>query len=324
MSTTDRYLDFERPILDLEERIRALRDSAREGGIESLAEEIAEVEAKLDAAHRELADRLTPWQRTQLARHPMRPGAMDLAGRAFEEILPLHGDRLFAEDRAIEVALASFRGREILLVAQVKGHDAAERVRHNFGMAHPEGYRKTMRLLGLAERFRRPVVSLIDTPGAYPGIGAEERGQAWAVAESIDRWMRLDVPSVGVVVGEGGSGGALAVGVTDRVLMMENAIYSVISPEGCASILFRDAARAPEAAAAMKVTARDAFALKVIDAIVEEPPGGAHRDLDDAARRLGDAIAHHLDEISGWSVEERRRRRYDRFRAIGVFREAEA
>jgi acetyl-CoA carboxylase carboxyl transferase subunit alpha len=194
MSTTERYLDFERPILDLEERIRALRDSAREGGIESLAAELAEVEAKLETAHRELADRLTPWQRTQLARHPMRPGAMDLAGRAFEEILPLHGDRLFAEDRAIEVALASFRGREILLVAQVKGHDAAERVRHNFGMAHPEGYRKTMRLLGLAERFRRPVVSLIDTPGAYPGIGAEERGQAWAVAESIDRWMRLDVP----------------------------------------------------------------------------------------------------------------------------------
>jgi acetyl-CoA carboxylase carboxyl transferase subunit alpha len=320
----DKYLDFERPILELEERIRALRASAHEGGVESLMGEIADVEAKLDSAQRELAARLSPWQRAQLARHPMRPGALDLAQRVFGDVLPLHGDRAFAEDAALEGALAEFRGRQVLLLAQVKGREPHERVKHNFGMVHPEGYRKAMRLLAIAERFARPVISLIDTPGAYPGIGAEERGQAWAVAECIERFMNLRVPSVSVVVGEGGSGGALALGVADRVLMMENAIYGVISPEGCASILFRDASRAPEAAAAMKVTAPDAMNLNVVDGIIEEPPGGAHRNWDDAAKRLGDGIAGALAEVDGLPLEDRLRRRYDRFRGMGVVLEAES
>lgn len=324
MAEKEKYLDFERPILELEERIRALRASAHEGGVESLMGEISEVEAKLDTAQRELAERLSPWQRAQLARHPMRPGALDLASRVFDEILPLHGDRGFGEDAAVRCAVASFRGRQVLLLAQIKGRDPHERVKHNFGMVHPEGYRKVMRLIAFAERFHRPVISLIDTPGAYPGIGAEERGQAWAIAECIERFMNLRVPSVSVVVGEGGSGGALALGVADRVLMMENSIYSVISPEGCASILFRDASRAPEAAAAMRVTARDAISLRVVDGIIEEPPGGAHRNWDDAARRLGDGLAGALGEIENVSLEDRLRLRYDRFRGMGVILEAES
>ncbi|MEK8024120.1 MAG: acetyl-CoA carboxylase carboxyltransferase subunit alpha [Candidatus Hydrogenedentota bacterium] len=324
MADKDKYLDFERPILELEERIAALRASAHEGGVESLMGEIQDVEQKLDAAQRELAARLSPWQRAQLARHPMRPGAWDLTTRIFENIFSFHGDRLFAEDSAIRASLAHFRGREILLMAQLKGHDAHERVKHNFGMAHPEGYRKAMRMTAFAERFSRPVVTFIDTPGAFPGIGAEERGQAWAIAESIERFINLRVPTIAVVVGEGGSGGALALGVSDRVLMMENAIYSVISPEGCASILFRDAARAPEAAAAMRVTARDAAGFGVIDGIVEEPPGGAHRDWDDAAHRLGDALDAALAELSREPIEALLEKRHAKFRAMGVFLEAEA
>ncbi len=321
MAEKDKHLDFEKPILELEERIAALRATAREGGVNSIMDEIAEVEAKLSTAHRELAERLTPWQRTQLARHPMRPGAKDLADRFCEDVMPLAGDRLFAEDAAVLGALARFRGQEVLLLLQLKGREPHERVRHNFGMAHPEGYRKAMRLAGLAEKFGRPVLLLVDTPGAYPGIGAEERGQAWAIAESIERFMRLGVPSIACVVGEGGSGGALALGVADRVLMLENAIYSVISPEGCASILFRDSARGPEAAAAMKVTAQDALSLGVVDAIIEEPPGGAHRDWDDTALRLGDAIERHLGELKAQDTAGRLAARYAKFRAMGVFTE---
>lgn len=321
MAEKEKHLDFEKPILELEERIAALRATAREGGVSSIMDEISEVEAKLAAAHRELAERLTPWQRTQLARHPMRPGARDLAERFCEDLLPLAGDRLFAEDAAICGALARFRGEEVLLLMQLKGREPHERVKHNFGMAHPEGYRKAMRLADLAEKFRRPVLLLVDTPGAYPGIGAEERGQAWAIAESIERFVQLGVPSIAVIVGEGGSGGALALGVADRVLMMENAVYSVISPEGCASILFRDAARAPEAAAAMKVTATDALRLGVVDAIVEEPPGGAHRDWDDAALRLGDALERNLGQLRAQDDAGRLANRYAKFRNMGVYTE---
>lgn len=324
MTTDKQYLDFERPILELEEKIAALRSSAQEGGVESLFNEIADVESKLEAAQRELAARLSPWQRAQLARHPMRPGSIDFSTRIFQTQLALAGDRAFADDLAIRTTLADFRGREVMVISQLKGRDPRERVKHNFGMAHPEGYRKAMRAAKFAERFGRPVITLIDTPGAYPGIGAEERGQAWAVAESIDVFSNLRVPVVAVVVSEGGSGGALALGVADRVLMMENAIYSVISPEGCASILFRDAARAPEAAAAMRVTAKDALALGVIDRIIEEPPGGAHRDWEDSARRMGDQIEISLKEIESVPTDELLERRYQKFRKIGVYLEAES
>lgn len=322
MAERDKYLDFEKPILDLEERIESLRATARAGGVDSIMDEIAVVEAALSTAQRELAGRLTPWQRTQLARHPMRPGAWDLAERCCEDIFPLFGDRLFAEDGALMCALAKFRGREILLIAQLKGRDPHERVKHNFGMAHPEGYRKAVRISALAAKFHRPVLLLIDTPGAFPGIGAEERGQAWAIAESIEHFMNLETPSIACVIGEGGSGGALALGVADCVLMLENAIYSVISPEGCASILFRDASRAPEAAAAMHVTAQDALRLGVVDEIIEEPPGGAHRDWNDAALRMGDALERRLGEVIGMNAVERRDRRYAKFRVMGTYQEA--
>ncbi|RMH58839.1 MAG: acetyl-CoA carboxylase carboxyltransferase subunit alpha [Candidatus Hydrogenedentota bacterium] len=320
----NKYLDFERPIIELEKKIAELRAAAQEGGIESLDEEIRDVERKLDTALRELASRLTPWQRTQLARHPARPLATDLAERIFEDFLELHGDRSFRDDAAILAGPARFRGREVLLILQEKGRETAEKVRHNFGMAHPEGYRKVMRFLSQAERFGRPVISLIDTPGAYPGIGAEERGQAWAIAASIERFFAFPGVTLATVIGEGGSGGALALGVADKVLMMENAIYSVISPEGCASILFRDAARAPEAAAAMKVTAQDARRLGVIDGIVEEPPGGAHRNPDEAAKRLGDALAEALEEMEGMKKSDRLEARYRKFRKMGVFHEVDA
>lgn len=313
----EKYLDFERPILELEEKVQALRNSTRDGGIESLAPEIRELESKLDSALRELSARLSPWQRAQLARHPMRPGTADLASRIFTDVCILHGDRHFSDDQAITCALARLNGREVLLVMQQKGREPQERVRHNFGMAHPDGYRKVMRLTELAERFGRPVITLVDTLGAYPGIGAEERGQAWAVAASIETFLNLRVPSIAVVVGEGGSGGALAIAVTDRVFMLENAIYSVISAEGCASILFRDAARAPEAAAALKITAQNAFELGVIDGIIQEPPGGAHRNWDDAARRLGEALEKALAELQGFEIDNLLQKRFAKFRALG-------
>lgn len=319
-----RYLDFEQPILELEERIQALRASAHEGGVESLMKEIEDVEAKLEVALRELSARLTPWQRTQLARHPMRPGAPDLAARLFTEILPLKGDRAFADDGAITASLARFNGRELMLIYQQKGREPAERVRHNFGMAHPEGFRKAIRVARLAERFKRPIILFIDTPGAYPGIGAEERGQAWAIAESIDVFLGIRSPTVAIVVGEGGSGGALALAVADRVLMMENAVYSVISPEGCASILFRDSSRAPEAAAALKITAPDVLSFRAIHGIIEEPPGGAHRNWDDAAVRVGRGIESALRELDEQSADERLAKRLEFFRGLGVVTEGES
>ena len=324
MSDKEKLLDFEKPILELETRIQELRSAAREGGVESLFKEISELEVKLVEAQRELAERLTAWQRTQLARHALRPGAFDLATRIFDDILELHGDRSFGDDAAINVSMANLKGREVLLLGHIKGRETNERVKHNFGMAHPEGYRKVIRLIEFAESFKKPVISLIDTPGAYPGIGAEERGQAWVIADAIEKFMKLEVPTISVVVGEGGSGGALAVGVADRVYMLENAIYSVISPEGCASILFRDAIRAPEAAAAMKITARHAESLGVIDGIIEEPPGGAHRDWDDTAKRLSERLISSLEEISKMNTNERLAKRYEKFRKIGIFHEAES
>lgn len=260
---------------------------------------------------------MSPYERVQLARHPERPHALDLVARLCADFVELHGDRRFGDDAAVVCGPASLGGRRVMLVAQQKGRDTAERRRRNFGMSKPEGYRKALRAMKLAEKFARPVVALVDTPGAYPGIDAEERGQAEAIAVNLREMARLGVPVVVAVIGEGGSGGALGIGVGDRVLMLENAIYSVISPEGCAAILWKSAAEAPRAAEALRLTARDLAELGIIDRIVAEPTGGAHTDWDETARRLGAALAEELALASGWSAAERAARRYARLRALG-------
>ena len=260
---------------------------------------------------------MSPYERVQLARHPERPHALDLVARLCADFVELHGDRRFGDDAAVVCGPASLAGRRVMLVAQQKGRDTGEWRRRNFGMSKPEGYRKALRAMKLAEKFARPVVALVDTPGAYPGIDAEERGQAEAIAVNLREMARLRVPVVVAVIGEGGSGGALGIAVGDRVLMLENAIYSVISPEGCAAILWKSAAEAPRAAEALRLTALDLAELGVIDRIVAEPAGGAHTDWDETARRLGAALTEELALVSGWSAAERAARRYARLRALG-------
>lgn len=309
------FLDFEKPIAELEARVAELRDTARGGDLD-LDSEIEKLEAKSSKLLKETYARLTPWQKTQVARHPERPHFKDYVAGLTDDFLPLAGDRAFADDQAILGGLATIEGRRVVLIGHEKGADTASRLRHNFGMAKPEGYRKAIRLMDLADRFGLPVVTLVDTPGAFPGVQAEERGQAEAIARATERGLALKVPSVAAIVGEGGSGGAIAIAAASRVLMLEHAVYSVISPEGCASILWRTADKAADAAEAMKITASDLLGLKVIDRIVPEPLGGAHRDAAGATLALKQAIVEELDALSGLSPDEVRRERRKKYLAI--------
>ncbi|MBB1249055.1 MULTISPECIES: acetyl-CoA carboxylase carboxyltransferase subunit alpha [unclassified Rhizobium] len=292
------YLDFEKPISDLEGKILELKNIATENESIDTSEEIGRLEARARDAMADIYSKLTPWQKTQVARHPQRPHFVEYQKALFTEFTPLAGDRKFANDDAIQAGFARFRGQPVALIGQEKGSDTKSRLKHNFGSARPEGYRKAIRIMELADRFNMPIVTLVDTAGAYPGVGAEERGQAEAIARSTETCLNARVPIVSVVIGEGGSGGAIAIATGNRVYMLEHAIYSVISPEGAASILWRDSARAKEAASNMKITAEDLKALGVIDGIIPEPVGGAHRDPERVIAATGDVIASALTELA--------------------------
>lgn len=308
-------LDFERPLLELEVKIAGLR---QEGGA---GEELARLEERLRRLQRKVFASLTPWQRVQLARHPRRPYTLDFIRLLMDNFVELHGDRAFGDDKAVVGGLARFEGQPVVAVGHQKGRDTREKILRNFGMPHPEGYRKALRLMKLAEKFRKPVVTFIDTPGAYPGIGAEERGQAEAIARNLREMAALRVPVVVLVTGEGGSGGALALGVGDRILMLEHAVYSVISPEGCAAILWEDAAKAPVAAEILRLTAPDLLKLGVIDRIVPEPQGGAHRDWQATGQAVRAALRETLAALRALTPAELVGQRYAKFRRIGVFEE---
>ena len=310
------FLDFEKPIAELQNRIDELRDTADAGELDIEAE-VGKLQTKSDRMLRDTYARLTPWQKTQVARHPDRPHLKHYLAALVEDFMPLGGDRAFADDQAIIGGLGIFRGRRVMVIGHEKGDDTASRLRHNFGMGKPEGYRKAIRLMKLADRFGLPVVTLVDTSGAFPGVQAEERGQAEAIARSTEACLELGVPLVAVIVGEGGSGGAVALATGNTVLMFEHAVYSVISPEGCASILWRTADKAAEAAEAMKVTAQHLLELGVIDAIIDEPLGGAHRDPARAIASLGDAVEAALVEYDGQDGATVRRARREKFLRIG-------
>ena len=309
------FLDFEKPVAELDARVAELRETAQ-GGAVNIDSEIEKLEAKADRLLRETYAKLTPWQKTQVARHPDRPHFRDYVAALIEDFVQLSGDRGFADDQAIIGGLGRLGGRKIMVIGHEKGGDTASRLKHNFGMAKPEGYRKAIRLMRLADRFRLPVVTLVDTPGAFPGVQAEERGQAEAIARSIEECLELSVPMVAAIVGEGGSGGAMALAAANRVLMLEHSVYSVISPEGCASILWRTGEKAAEAAEAMRVTAADLLQLGVIDRIVPEPVGGAHRDSAEAIRSLGSAIEEEVDTLSAMGAAELKSDRRAKYLAI--------
>ncbi|WP_294352813.1 acetyl-CoA carboxylase carboxyltransferase subunit alpha [uncultured Sphingomonas sp.] len=311
-----KFLDFEKPIAELQARIDELRDTGAEGGVD-IAAEVSRLQAKSDKLLKDTFAKLTPWQKTQVARHPERPHFKDYVAGLFSDFMPLAGDRAFGDDQAILGGFATFRGRRVLVLGHEKGDDTATRLKHNFGMGKPEGYRKAIRLMELADRFALPVVTLVDTSGAFPGIQAEERGQAEAIARSTETCLSLGVPLVSAIVGEGGSGGAVALASGNKVLMFEHAVYSVISPEGCASILWRTADKAADAAEAMKVTAQDLKGMGVVDTIVAEPVGGAHRDAAGAIATLGDAVNNALGELVGQTPDQLRRGRRDKFLKMG-------
>ncbi|MCJ8144886.1 acetyl-CoA carboxylase carboxyltransferase subunit alpha [Ancylobacter sp. A5.8] len=311
------YLDFEKPVAELEAKLEELRALAADGGTVSISDDITRLEGKANDALVQLYANLTPWQKTSVARHPLRPHFTDYAAQLFEDFDPLAGDRSFGEDEAILGGFARFRGQAVCLMGHEKGSTTETRIKHNFGMARPEGYRKAVRLMELADRFSLPVISLVDTAGAYPGIGAEERGQAEAIARSTEACLKLGVPNVAVIIGEGGSGGAIAIATANRVLMLEHSIYSVISPEGAASILWRDTSKAQDAATNMRITAQDLARLNVIDSIVAEPPGGAHRDPVAMMNAAGDAIESSLHALDGLTPQELRKARREKFLAIG-------
>ncbi|RGP40305.1 Acetyl-CoA carboxylase [Altererythrobacter insulae] len=311
------YLEFEKPISKLEERITELRAAADNDDV-NIGGELKRLEQKSRDLLASTYSSLTPWQKTQVARHPQRPHFRDYVKHTFDEFVPLGGDRYYGNDEAILGGFARLKGRRVVLIGHEKGHDTESRLKHNFGMGKPEGYRKAIRLMELAGRFDLPVVTLVDTSGAFPGVEAEERGQAEAIARSTEACLALPTPMVATIVGEGGSGGAVALASAERVLMLEHAVYSVISPEGCASILWRTAEKAPDAAEAMRVTAQHLKRLKVIDRIVKEPVGGAHRAPEAMARSLGNAIAEELDKLGKMSRDEIRKMREDRFLDIGV------
>jgi acetyl-CoA carboxylase carboxyl transferase subunit alpha len=311
------YLDFEKPVAELEAKVDELRALQQAGDAVAIDDEIGRLEAKAAQALKDLYAGLTPWQKTQVARHPQRPHCLDYVSALMTDFVPLAGDRKFGDDHAIVGGFGRFRGESVCVIGQEKGSSTESRLKHNFGMARPEGYRKAVRLMEMADRFEIPVLSLIDTAGAYPGIGAEERGQAEAIARSTEACLSLGVPNVAVIVGEGGSGGAIAIATANRVLMLEHAIYSVISPEGAASILWRDTSKAQEAATSMKITAQDLAKFDVIDRIVAEPAGGAHRDPGAAIAATGEAIADAFAELRDLDRETIRRQRREKFLAIG-------
>ncbi len=311
-------LDVERDIQELEEQIDRLQTLTRDRGMDATAE-IATLESKLEEMKKDAYRGLSPIARVQVARHASRPFTLDYLERVFDDFMEMHGDRQYRDDEAIVGGWARLRGRTVMVIGQQRGRDMKENLRRNFGMAHPEGYRKALRLMRQAEKFGRPVVTLIDTPGAYPGMGAEERGQAEAIARNLREMAALRVPTISVVIGEGGSGGALALGVTDRILMLENAIYSVITAEGCAAILWKTADAKDKAAAALRITADDLGELGVVDEIVAEPTGGAHTDWDATAAALEDALARHLDELTGLDPDTLRANRWKKYGALGVF-----
>jgi acetyl-CoA carboxylase carboxyl transferase subunit alpha len=314
------WLEFEKPVLELEEKIQELKTRTAETGLD-VGDELADLERKADELRREIYAGLTPYQRVQLAKHPKRPFSLDYIQACFTDWTELSGDRHFADDPAVVTGLAFLDERPVMIVGQQKGRDTKENLYRRFGMSNPEGYRKALRLMRVAERFRVPVITLVDTPGAYPGLGAEERGQAEAIAVNLREMARLRVPIITVVIGEGGSGGALGIAVADVVLMFENSIYSVISPEGCAAILWRDRARAPEAAAALKLTAVDLARLEVVDGVLPEPLGGAHRDPEAAAATLKAALVEHLSALAELGADELVERRLRKYRRMGVYRE---
>lgn len=310
------YLEFEKPITELEGKIKELRHTA-DGGDVNISDELSRLEGKVDQVLKQVYGRLSPWQKMQVARHPDRPHFSDYVAALIEGYVPLNGDRVFGDDNALLGGIGRFRGQSVVVIGHEKGSGTEGRVRHNFGMAHPEGYRKAVRLMEMADHFSLPVLTFVDTPGAYPGVEAEERGQSEAIARSIDACLRLEVPIVASIVGEGGSGGAVALATADRVLMLEHAIYSVISPEGCASILWRSATKAQEAAEALKVTASDLLELGVIDTVVPEPLGAAHRQPGEAIAALGDEIERTLAALGAEQAGSRRLRRREKFLAMG-------
>jgi acetyl-CoA carboxylase carboxyl transferase subunit alpha len=315
-------LDFEKPIIELQGKLDDLRGHPEQHALGvSFEEEIQLIEKKLTETRRHIFSNLTAWQRVQLARHPKRPYTLDYINGSFSDFHELHGDRLFAEDRAMVGGFAKLGEHRVVVIGTQKGRDTKENILRNFGSAHPEGYRKALRLMRLANKFGLPIITLIDTSGAYPGIGAEERHIAEAIAVNLREMMLLEVPIIAAVIGEGGSGGALGIGVADRVLILENAYYSVIPPEGCAAILWRDRAATAKAAAALKITAKDLFGFKIVDEIIPEPLGGAHTDTAIAAANLKTHLLKHLNEVLAWPVAERLKRRYEKFRAHGHFHE---
>lgn len=310
------FLDFERSIAELEEKIEQLRHLDNSGKV-NIVTEITTLQKKADKLLAQVYSNLTPWQKVKVARHPERPQFFNYLKSLFEEFTPLAGDRCFGEDQAIIGGLARFRGKPVMVIGQQKGQDTEERIRHNFGMARPEGYRKARRLMDLAEQFHLPLITFIDTNGAWPGIDAEERGQAEAIARSTEACLKVQVPLISIVIGEGGSGGAIALGAANTVMMMEHAVYSVISPEGCASILWRSAEKAPEAAEAQRITAQDLFKLGVIDQIIPEPMGGAHRQPEVAIRSAGDALDQALISLSAYEGRKLVQMRRDKFLKMG-------
>ncbi len=311
------YLDFEKPVAELEAKVEELRAMQAGGDAIAISEEINRIEGKAAQALEELYGSLTPWQKTQVARHPQRPHCVDYVATLIDDFVPLAGDRKHGEDLAIIGGFGRFRGESVCILGHEKGSDTDSRLKHNFGMARPEGYRKAARLMGMADRFDIPVIALVDTAGAYPGIGAEERGQAEAIARSTEACLQIGVPNVAAIIGEGGSGGAVALATANRVIMLEHSIYSVISPEGAASILWRDTSKAQDAASAMKITAQDLLRLGVVDTVVPEPVGGAHRDPAETMAATGDAIAAALDELRGLDRATIVRLRREKFVAIG-------
>jgi acetyl-CoA carboxylase carboxyl transferase subunit alpha len=311
-------LDFERPLIELEKKIDELKALSASGSVD-FTSEISKLEKKAKKLQTEIFSDLSRWQVVQLSRHSSRPYFLDYVQHLFTDFFEMAGDRHFGEDPSIVGGFARFEGKSVMLIGHQKGRNTKENMARNFGMPRPEGYRKALRLMELAERFDKPILTFVDTPGAYPGIGAEERGQAEAIAVNLEVMSRLKVPIISTVIGEGGSGGALAIGVGNRVLMMQNSIYSVISPEGCASILFRDATKADKAADSLKLTARDLEEMNIIDEVIAEPAGGAHRDHVKAAESLGKTLRKHLGELSKLSPEELVKDRYEKFRALGVF-----
>ncbi len=318
-------LDFERPIVELEQKIQELRSigTHKSKGVHlDLNDEIGQLEEKLQGLRQQVYKGLSAWQRVQMARHPKRPYTLDYVAKLMTDFIELHGDRLFADDHALIGGFATFEGVRVMVIGHQKGRDTKENLYRNFGSAHPEGYRKAIRLMQMAGKFHLPVFCFIDTPGAYPGIGAEERGQAQAIAYNLREMSKVPVPIVAAVIGEGGSGGALGIGIADRILVMENAYYSVISPEGCAAILWKDRAKAPEAAAALKLTAPDLKTLNLIDDVVPEPLGGAHRDHDTAAQNLKQVLKKHLDELLKLDTQQILSGRREKYRRIGLFTES--